>query len=380
MRVLILSCNTGEGHNSCSAAIQEGFEAQGVHCEVTDALRFISKGASQLFAKAHVAMYRHFPGLFRHGYSFLENHPGVFRQKTPVHRFLTVGAERLGSFVSDGKFDAVICTHVLSALILTEALRRDPLPVRTAFVATDYTCSPSMDQSALDLYFIPDAALASEFLVGGVRAEQMIPSGIPVRSEFYRCSDRAAAGAAFGIPEGHRHMMMMCGSMGCGPIRQLTRLLAQKLTPEQHLSVLCGTNKRLFQQMKRRYADHKNIHIYDYVPDISLLMDSVDLYLTKPGGLSTTEAAVKCLPMVMIDAVAGCEAHNRRYFLNTGLGVTADSPRALAEKCAELLSDPERTRALRAAGERHRPAVAAERICEEMIDLCGARTNAGRSA
>ena len=46
MRVLILSCNTGEGHNSCSAAIQECFEAQGVHCEVTDALRFISKGAS----------------------------------------------------------------------------------------------------------------------------------------------------------------------------------------------------------------------------------------------------------------------------------------------------------------------------------------------
>ena len=380
MRVLILSCNTGEGHNSCSAAIQECFEAQGVHCEVTDALRFISRGASALFAKAHVAMYRHFPALFRHGYKFLENHPGVFREKAPVHRFLTVGARRLSRFISDGKFDAVICTHVLSALILTDVLRRDPLPVRTAFVATDYTCSPSMDRSALDRYFIPDASLASEFLVGGIRAEQLIPGGIPVRSEFYRCSDRETAGAAFGIPRGHRHMMMMCGSMGCGPIRQLTKLLSRLLTPQQHLSVLCGTNKRLFQQMKRRYADRANIHIYDYVPDISMLMDSVDLYLTKPGGLSTTEASVKCLPMVMVDAVAGCEAHNRRYFLNTGLGVTADRPKELAKLCAELLSDPERTRALRAAGERHRPAVAAERICEEMIDLCGARTNAGRSA
>ena len=374
MRVLILSCNTGEGHNSCSAAIQECFEAQGVHCEVADALRFISQGASQLFARAHVAMYRHFPALFRHGYKFLENHPGVFRAKTPVHRFLTVGARRLSSYISEGGFDAVICTHVLSALILTDALRRHPLPVRTAFVATDYTCSPSMDQSDLDLYFIPDASLSSEFLVGGIRAEQLISSGIPVRSEFYRCSDRAAAGAAFGVPEGHRHMMMMCGSMGCGPIRQLTKLLSQRLTPQQHLSVLCGTNKRLYKQMKRRYGDRENIHIYDYVPDISLLMDSVDLYLTKPGGLSTTEASVKCLPMVMVDAVAGCEAHNRRYFLNTGLGVTADSPRALADVCAELMSNPERIRALRAAGEKHRPAVAAERICEEMIDLCGAQT------
>ena len=144
--------------------------------------------------------------------------------------------------------------------------------------------------------------------------------------------------------------------------------------------MLCGTNKRLFRQMTRRYSKQANIHIYDYVEEISLLMDSVDLYLTKPGGLSTTEAAVKCLPMVMIDAVAGCEAHNRRYFLNTGLGVTADSPQALAERCAELMSNPARTRELRAAGEKRRPGVAAERICEELIGLCGGRTNAGRSA
>ena len=99
-------------------------------------------------------------------------------------------------------------------------------------------------------------------------------------------------------------------------------------------------------------------------------MDGVDLYLTKPGGLSTTEASVKCLPMVLVDAVAGCEAHNRRYFLNTGLGVTAETPRLLAEKCAELLSEPERILEMRAAGEKHRPAAAAERICARMIGLC----------
>ena len=119
MRVLILSCNTGEGHNSCSAAIQECFEAQGVHCEVTDALRFISKGASALFAKAHVAMYRHFPALFRHSYRFLENHPGVFQKKSPIHRFFSVGTRRLVDHILAGGFNVVICTHVFSAMILT---------------------------------------------------------------------------------------------------------------------------------------------------------------------------------------------------------------------------------------------------------------------
>lgn len=371
MRVLILSCNTGEGHNSCSAAIQECFEKRGVHCEVADALRFISRGASRLFSGAHVAMYRHVPGLFRHGYRFLEQHPGVFQQRTPVHRFLTVGTRRLSRFIVEGGFNVVICSHVLSALILTDALRSEPLPVRTAFVATDYTCSPSMDESALDTYFIPDAALADEFRVGAIRPEQLVASGIPVRSTFYHCEDRQTAAAAFGIPEGHRHMMMMCGSMGCGPMEKLTRLLSKRLAPDQHLSVLCGTNRRLYRRLTRRYAGKENIHIHNFVEDISLLMDSVDLYLTKPGGLSTTEAAVKCLPMVMVDAVAGCEEHNRRYFLNTGLGVTADSPEALADLCAELMVDPARTDALRRAGEAHRPQVAVECICACLMQACG---------
>ncbi len=373
MRALILSCNTGEGHNSCSAALQECFEAHGVHCEVADALAFISQGASQLVERAHVAMYRHLPGLFRHGYSFLERHPGVFKERTPVHRFLTMGVRRLRDHILQGRFDAVICTHVLSALILTDALRGDPLPVKTAFVATDYTCSPSMDESRLDVYFIPDAALAPEFQVGAIRAEQLVASGIPVRSAFYCRANREQAAAAFGIPEGHRHMILMCGSMGCGPMEALVRLLAERLKLDQHVSVLCGTNERLLRRLKWRFSGRENIHIHSFVEDISLLMDGADLYLTKPGGLSTTEAAVKCLPMVMVDAVAGCEEHNRRYFLNTGLGVTADSLPALADLCAGLLNDPARTQELRRAGERHRPEVAAERICAHMMELCGAR-------
>lgn len=34
MRVLILSCNTGEGHNSCGKAIREVFQTRGIDCEM----------------------------------------------------------------------------------------------------------------------------------------------------------------------------------------------------------------------------------------------------------------------------------------------------------------------------------------------------------
>ena len=75
MRVLILSCNTGEGHNSCGRAIQSSFLERGVPCDMEDAFRFISPAASRLVTTAFTGVYRHLPGIFRFGYRYAENHP-----------------------------------------------------------------------------------------------------------------------------------------------------------------------------------------------------------------------------------------------------------------------------------------------------------------
>ena len=67
MKVLILSCNTGEGHNSCAKALTESFRKKGITCDVTDSVRFISPVISTLMAKSHVFIYRYLPALFIHG-------------------------------------------------------------------------------------------------------------------------------------------------------------------------------------------------------------------------------------------------------------------------------------------------------------------------
>ena len=42
MKTLILTCNTGEGHNSCATAIKEYFESNREECYIKDGLGFIS--------------------------------------------------------------------------------------------------------------------------------------------------------------------------------------------------------------------------------------------------------------------------------------------------------------------------------------------------
>lgn len=339
MRVLILSCNTGEGHNSSGRAIQEAFQRRNIPCEMEDAFRFISSGTSSFISFGFVRVYRHLPGLFRFGYRYSEEHPGVFEEKSGIYKMITAGSERLYHFIKDEGYDTVICTHVFSGLITTEILRRYHIPLRTYFVATDYTCSPSCAESELDAYFIPDESLKDDFARCGIPREKLIASGIPIREVFFQFEDTASAKRSIGLKPDCKHLLVMCGSMGCGPIRKLVKLISQILPEDCHISVICGTNYHLRKKLESDHAHQPRIHAYGFIKNIPTMMDSADLYLTKPGGISTTEAGCKKLPMVFVNAVAGCETYNMRFFTGKGAAVTADTLEELAVLTVALLKD-----------------------------------------
>ena len=362
MRVLILTCNTGGGHNACAKAIQEVFVENGHSCETADAISFVSEKLSKFMEWGHTTMYRHIPKLFRFGYGFAEKHPAMLDDDAAVYKLLTDGTKQLNGFIKAGEFDTVICTHVFSGLLLRQMLKEYPMKLKTAFVGTDYTCSPGTARSELDYYFIPAESLKEEFIEQGVSAKKIVVSGIPVRKEFYVQGDKAKAKRKLGIDPHHAHLLMMCGSMGCGPLEKLTKLLSNSMTDTMELSIVCGTNEKLRSELAEEFGNQPNIHIHGFVRDISTMLDSADLYLTKPGGLSTTEAAAKGLPMVLINAVAGCEEYNLNYFVSLGGAVTADEPEELAQLCIELLGNPGKRYAMGKALEQTIPLNAARNI------------------
>jgi processive 1,2-diacylglycerol beta-glucosyltransferase len=348
-RTLILSANTGEGHNSCARALKECFEAHGVPCDITDSLSFISKKASKFICNWHVRIYRHLPRLFKSGYDEVEKHASPFQKDTLIYEYLTSGSERLYKYIRKGGYDCVICTHIFAALALTAMMEKHHLPIKTAFVATDYTCSPGAADSALQYYFIPAEALREEFEYCGVPAGKIIASGLPARAQFYTEGDRDAAKRMLGIPHEHSHLLMMCGSMGCGPMAELTEKLSALLPVDAELTVICGSNEKLHEQLDDEFYMNPHVHIEAKVSNMPLYMRSADVYITKPGGLSTTEAAAMGLPMVLVDAVAGCESHNLEYFTGCGGAVTADTPDGLAAAAIELINDAQRRSEMSAA-------------------------------
>ena len=368
MKALILSCNTGQGHNSVSGAVAQALSKRGVLCETADALGFVSEWASKTICEWHTRLYRYFPKTSSNGYSFIEQHPELFDRRSPVHKLLCLGVDKLYNFISEGGFEIVICPHVISGLMLTETIRQYPeAALRTCFIATDYTCSPMCDESDLDLYFIPAKQLAPDFEAIGISPEKIVVTdGIPVREDFYQKKEKAAAKREIGLPEDCRHAVMMFGSMGCGPIPRLTQLISEKLPENSFLSVVCGTNETVFKRLQKDFAAVGNVRVLGFVKDIPTLMDSADLFITKPGGLSTAEASIKRLPMLLDNAVSGCEQYNLEFFCGAGAAATAEGEENIAEMCRELLSDSERLEKMSRA--LIRPHIAAEQIADALLD------------
>lgn len=322
MRILILTCNTGQGHNSTADSIKESFEMQGIECEIADALSFVSPKMSDFICNTHAKLYKYAPVIFDLGYELAEKHPSVFANDSVAYNFFCLGVKKLEAYILEKSFTGIISVHMFCALMVTELKKNASLKLKTAFVSTDYTCHPGVQESEMDAYFIPHENLAGEFVACGVPEEKIIPSGIPVKSLFYQKGDKAKAKESLGLKKEQKHILMMCGSMGCGPMEDMTEKIKAIMPENTHLTVVCGTNAKLKKKIEKYATD--NVTVLGFVNNVSLLMDSADLYVTKPGGLSTTEAAQKRLPLAFIDAVSGCESYNRYFFLTRGMAIASN--------------------------------------------------------
>ena len=153
------------------------------------------------------------------------------------------------------------------------------------------------------------------------------------------------------------------------------RQLVRRMGPDVTLTIVCGTNRRLYRRLTRRYRDDRRVQVLGYVEDMSALMDSANLCLTKPGGISTTEAAVKSLPMVLINAVSGCERYNLSYFTALGGAKTGAGVKALARTALRLLSSPRELTQMRGCLSPMGARNAAEIIYTQMKKLVEQREN-----
>ena len=292
MKAVLLTCNTGQGHNAAAQAVHNVLESRGVACETLDALAFLGENASDAIAGVFVNIAVKTPRAFGFMYQ-----AGEFissdKRKSPVYYANALYAENLHRYLVEHQIDAAICTHLFPAEALTYLRRKRDLAARTYFVSTDYTCIPFLEETDMDAIFVPHEDLVPQFIRRGVPADSIIVSGIPVLEKYRYATKQLDARNTLDLPPDVPCFLIMTGGEGCGDPLALTRKLIERCKGvDIRAIVMTGRNAQLGETLRRRFEGDPRVVTVPFTEQVSLYMDACDVLLTKPGGISSTEAAV----------------------------------------------------------------------------------------
>lgn len=215
------------------------------------------------------------------------------------------------------------------------------------FVMTDYTCIPFLDETSLDGYVIPHEHLIEEFAGCGIPREKLHPFGIPVDSSFLTSSPKSAARKEVaqtlipGIPQEHNWFLVMTGSMGFGNTHGLINEITRQTDGNTETIVVCGRNEDMLDRIRKENAGNSSIHPIGFTDKIPLLMDACDVLFTKPGGISSTEAMQKHIPLIHTAPIPGCETRNAEFFHYHGMSYSSTDMAQQVRTAVRLCKDAE---------------------------------------
>ncbi len=344
MKILILSGNMGGGHNTAAKAIMQKAEEKGHTAVMIDTLMFLSPATSNMLSKIYSQTAIHSPKLLGVG-SLIADKTTEMDIKTGsysvLYEIMKHPAKWIYSFIKDNAFDVVIATHIFAGQALSY-IKHEYMPkLKTGIVITDYAMLQFLSDTALDAYFAPHKYLVPIY-EEAVPGRKVLPTGIPVAKKFAQKTEKSKAREILGLPEKGGLVLIMCGSFGFGNVGSVIKSLMATLSEDCHIVVLCGRNQKLITKLGNEYGESGRVIPLAFTDKVDVYMDACDVLITKPGGLSVTEAAVKEIPLILSKPIPGWEENNVLFFSILGMSDTSSKPKDIALLANELITNKDR--------------------------------------
>lgn len=343
LNILILSCGTGGGHNAAGMAMKEYLESQGHYVDFPDYLSFAGERVSKAVSRIYVKTVQKAPKVFGAVYKIgdaVSHHV----KKSIVYYANSGMDEYLRKCLEKTEYHAILVPHLFPAETLTSMKRKGIKLPLTVAIATDYTSIPFWGETDCDYYVVPSEEVGEEFIQAGIPEHKLLPYGIPTSLAYsQRIGSDEAVKRIFGGKtferESGKIYLVAGGSMGAGNISQLVKELEKRGGTHDFILVVCGSNKKLEEKLKQEFEAEQNIMIYGWINEMPVFMQAADVLFTKPGGLTSTEAATAGCPMVHINPIPGCETANMNYFIRRGYSISAKGAEQQAEAGIRLAYD-----------------------------------------
>jgi processive 1,2-diacylglycerol beta-glucosyltransferase len=313
-------------------------------------------------------MVKTIPQMYRFLYNRAERATEVGPFRAWVHQFT---AGNLRALLSRLRPDVVICTHAFPCGVMAEYKRQfaDAPPVMG--VVTDFVVHSFWIHQNIDAYAVATEQMRSTLVTRGIPSERILVSGIPVHSSFgHPRADMESLRQELGLPLDRRIALLMGGGLGLGPIEMMMQALDRMSVPVCAVAIV-GRSSRVEQRvLERAHRVHYPVRVVRFVHNVQDYMHASDVLITKPGGLTSSEALAAGLPMVLFKPLPGQEERNTRYLVQRHAALRAKSSRDLTRTVERLLSSDDRRKEMRAAMAALGKPDAATEIAEVIRTLC----------
>ena len=372
-RVLLLSASSGAGHVRASQALEKAFAARG-DCDVEhiDAIQHVSKLFQSAYDKAYISMVRRAPELMGVLYERTDQPWQHSRRRLALDRLNTAPMIRL---LKRAQPDLCVATHFLPAEIIAWLIAKRKLHAHNAIVVTDYDVHAMWLCRTVDRYYVAIDEAAEYLARIGVPREKLRVTGIPIDPLFAKPVDRAETRRTLDLDPTATMILVSAGGYGIGPVEQLVNDLLALQRPWQIIAI-AGKAEKVRKRLEgiscsagKLPGGAPRLVAVGFTPEMDKYMAAADLLVGKAGGLTTSEALARALPMALIEPIPGQEERNADHLLEAGAAIRCNNLPAAAWKIAVLLDDAARLASMReAAGSMAKPNAAAI-IAEDALRL-----------
>ena len=399
MRVLLLSATTGGGHMRAAQALKDYIMSKDPDSvvEIYDTIQYVSPMLNKAVTNGYVYMATKTPRIFGGMYKSTD-------KKTPFTQSfeaaLGVLRKKLQPGIESFNPDVVVTTHSFATEIASAVKTKENVHFPLISILTDFAVHKTYINEGVDAYILSSEEMVGQMIERGVHKDVLYPYGIPINNKFFNKIDRAKAVEDEQLDPELPTLLLMAGSFGVTDVLKVYHKIV-KSTADFQIIAITGKNEKLYEtfekylskidlnntmyelskmypSMKQQKSDYRNsrerkpskpTRLLYYTDDVEKYMQMSDLIVTKPGGLTVTEAIATGLPMAIFKAIPGQEVQNADFLVRNGMAVKINKDKTCTDTITELLTKPEKLNAMRTAVRNHSNGNSAAKVYALMEEL-----------
>ncbi|RXI41060.1 UDP-N-acetylglucosamine--LPS N-acetylglucosamine transferase [Clostridium tetani] len=322
MKVLIFSISAGGGHSKAAESLKEYIDLYSPKStvKVIDTLKYINPIIDKVIIGSYLKTIKITPSLFGKLYDYTESDYGLSIISAKFNEIMTY---RLLPLIKDFNPDILIATHPFPTEMLSILKSKHKINRPIISILTDYAPHSFWLHPCIDAYIVSNKYMISEMVSKGIPKNTIYPFGIPVSRDFLTNYSREETLSEINFYSDKPTILVMGGSLGIGKITKVYENLL-KINEDIQIIVIAGNNKKLYYELlsyRHSLDKDRTSYIIGFTDKVNKYMQASDLLLTKPGGLTITEALVSSIPLALFSPIPGQEEKNAEFLLTNNLAV-----------------------------------------------------------